>query len=53
MLPGAIFDGPMTIFARLDKDGDAAPASGDIDGSVVTSAGEKQIVIILNHLIEP
>jgi hypothetical protein len=51
MLPGAVFDGPITIFARLDKDGDAAPASGDIDGSAVTNAGDQHVEIILNHLI--
>ena len=53
MLPGAVFDGPVTIFARLDKDGDAAPASGDIDGNVLANAGDKQVEIILNHLIGP
>ena len=52
MLPDAVFDGPITIFARLDKDGDAAPASGDIDGSTVTNAGDQQVEIILNHLIK-
>jgi len=51
MLPGAVFEGPLTIFARLDKDGDAAPASGDIDGSAVTNAGDQQVEIILSHLI--
>ena len=51
MLPGALFEGPITIFARLDKDGDAAPASGDIDGVVATNPGNQQVEIILNHLI--
>ena len=51
MLPGAVFDGPVTIFARLDKDGDAAPAPGDIDGNVTTTAGDQNAEIILNHLI--
>ena len=51
MLPGALFEGPITIFARLDKDGDAAPASGDIDGVVATNPGDQQVEIILNHLI--
>jgi len=51
MLPGAVFDGPVTIFARLDKDGDAAPASGDIDGNSLTKVGDQQVEIILNHLI--
>ncbi len=51
MLPGALFEGPVTIFARLDKDGDAAPAPGDIDGVVATKPGDQQVEIILNHLI--
>ena len=51
MLPGALFEGPITIFARLDKDGDAAPAPGDIDGVVATKPGDQQVEIILNHLI--
>ena len=51
MLPGALFEGPITIFARLDKDGDAAPAPGDIDGVVTTKPGDQQVEIILNHLI--
>ena len=51
MLPGTLFEGPITIFARLDKDGDAAPAPGDIDGLVATKPGDQQVEIILNHLI--
>ena len=51
MLPGALFEGPITIFARLDSDGDAAPAPGDIDGSVATIPGGDQVEIILDHLI--
>ena len=51
MLPGALFEGPITIFARLDKDGDAAPAPGDIDGVIAANPGEHQVEIILNHLI--
>ena len=51
MLPGALFEGPVTIFARLDKDGDAAPAPGDIDGVVAANPGDQQVEIILNHLI--
>ncbi len=51
MLPGALFEGPITIFARLDKDGDAAPAPGDIDGVVAAIPGDQKVEIILNHLI--
>ena len=50
-LPGAVFDEPITIFARLDKDGDAAPASGDIDGNLLAKVGDQQVEITLNHLI--
>jgi len=53
MLPGALFEGPITIFARIDKDGDAAPAPGDIDGVVTTNSGDQQVQIILNNLIGP
>ena len=51
MLPGALFEGPVTIFARLDKDGDAAPAPGDIDGVITTNSGDQKVEITLNHLI--
>ena len=51
MLPGAVFDGPVTIFARLDQDGDAAPAPGDIDGRAIANVGDRKVEIILNHLI--
>jgi hypothetical protein len=48
-----LFEGPITIFARLDQDGDAAAAPGDIDGVIAANPGEHQVEIILNHLIEP
>ena len=51
MLPGAGFDGPITLFARVDQDGDAAPTPGDIDGKVSATAGDKNIELVLDNLI--
>jgi hypothetical protein len=51
MLPGAGFDGPITLFARVDQDGDAAPAPGDIDGKVSATAGDKNIELVIDNLI--
>ena len=51
MLPGAGFDGPITLFARVDQDGDAAPTPGDIDGKVSATAGDKNIELVIDNLI--
>ena len=51
MLPGVEFGGPITIFARLDKDGDASPGSGDIDGRAVANVGDQKVEIVLNNVI--
>ena len=51
MLPGAGFDGPITLFARVDQDGDAAPTPGDIDGKVSATAGDKNIELVVDSLI--
>ena len=51
MLPDASFEGPITLFARIDHDGDAAPAPGDIDGKISVTVGDKNIELILNNLI--
>jgi hypothetical protein len=51
MLPGAGFEGPITLFARVDQDGDAAPTPGDIDGTISATAGDKNIELVLDNLI--
>jgi hypothetical protein len=51
MLPGAGFEGPITLFARVDQDGDAAPTPGDIDGKISATAGDKNIELVLDNLI--
>ena len=51
MLSGAGFEGPITLFARVDQDGDAAPSPGDIDGKVFATVGDKNIELVLDNLI--
>ena len=51
MIPGTEFDGPITLTVRLDKDGDASTATGDIEGSLETHADAKNVRLVLNHII--
>ena len=51
MMPGAEFDGPITLTVRLDQDGDARAAPGDIEGSLNTEAGAENVKLVLNHII--
>lgn len=48
MLPGAEFDGRMTLIARLDSDGDARPGPGDLQGHVVAEPGDSGVDIVLD-----
>ncbi len=51
MMPGAQFDGPITLTVRLDQDGDARAAPGDIEGKLDTQAGAENVKLVLNHVI--
>ncbi len=51
MMPGAEFDGPITLTARLDQDGNAMAAPGDIEGSLDTTAGAENVKLVLNKVI--
>jgi len=51
MMPGAEFDGPITLSVRLDQDGDARAAPGDIEGSLDTDAGTANVKLVLNRVI--
>ena len=52
MIPGSEFDGPITLTVRLDQDGDASTAAGDIEGSLETHADAKNVRLVLNHVID-
>ncbi len=52
MLEGNRFEGRLSITARLDYDGDARAKPGDIVGIRSAQAGEKNIDIVLDTVIE-
>lgn len=50
MMPGAVFEGPMVLAARIDVDGDARAGPGDIEGFVDAKPGDRNVQLLLNHL---
>ncbi len=52
MMPGAVFEGPITLTVRLDQDGNASTAKGDLEGSLETHADAKNVKVVLNHIID-
>ncbi len=52
MLPGALFEGPIDLHVRLDQDGTVRPSAGDIEGRVKSKAGEANVQLVLNSLVE-
>ncbi len=52
MIPGNVFEGPMSIHARLDHDGNAKANKGDLRGSIKANAGDQGVKIILDGLVE-
>ena len=53
MMPGADFDGAMTLIARLDADGDAKPGPKDVQGHKIANAGDTQVDILLDQVFVP
>lgn len=53
MLEGNKFEGDISIKARIDQDGNAKSSPGDVEGSMMASAGDKKVDIILNQLVSP
>ncbi len=51
MMPDAEFDGPITLTVRLDQDGVAGVAPGDLEGTLDTHADAKNVRLVLNHVI--
>lgn len=51
MMPGAQFDGELTLTARLDQDGDAKASPGDIEGSREVKPGDKKADVILDRVV--
>jgi len=51
MMPGAVLEGPLTLTARLDQDGNALPAPGDIEGALDIDAGATGVDLVLDHVV--
>ena len=52
MIEGSIFEGSLTLTARLDQDGNRKSSPGDIEGKIVVKAGEKGVKLVLDTLVE-
>jgi cytochrome c-type biogenesis protein CcmH len=49
MMPGTPFEGPFDLTARLSRSGDAAPQSGDLEGTVKNvAAGARGVNVIVD-----
>jgi len=51
MIEGIIFEGNLTLTARLDQDGNRKSSPGDIEGKVNVQAGEKGVKLVLNSVV--
>lgn len=52
MMPGDVFAGEVTVTARIDQDGNAAPSPGDLEGSTDTEVGKGgKVKIVLGNLL--
>ncbi len=52
MMEGSVFEGSLTLSARLDQDGNRKSSPGDIEGKVVVKAGEKEVKLVLDTVVE-
>ncbi|QPJ64545.1 MAG: hypothetical protein G3M78_03705 [Candidatus Nitrohelix vancouverensis] len=49
MMPNAVFDGKLSITARLDSDGLAGAGPDDLEAVIETSAGQKGVNIVIGQ----
>ena len=52
MMPDSVFEGDLTLTARLDQDGNRKSSPGDIEGKVSVKAGEKGVKLVLDTVVE-
>ncbi len=52
MMPGAQFEGNLSVTARLDHDGDAKARPGDLLGKIIAKPGDKGVKIVLNQSVQ-
>lgn len=51
MMPGSVFEGEMTLTARIDQDGDAKSSPSDLEGILNVTAGDNKVELIIDHLV--
>ena len=52
MIEGSVFEGNLTLTARLDQDGNRKSSPGDIEGKVDVQAGDKKVKLVLDKVVE-
>lgn len=53
MLDDMPFEGPLTLLARVDQDGNAMAGPGDFEGTVSVQPGDKNVALVLDKQIPP
>ncbi|GJL78843.1 MAG: hypothetical protein NPINA01_18320 [Nitrospinaceae bacterium] len=51
MMPGSVFEGEMTLIARIDHDGDARSSPDDLAGVTTVTAGDQQVEIVIDRRV--
>jgi hypothetical protein len=51
MMPGSVFEGEMTLTARIDQDGDARSSPDDLEGTATITAGNQDVEIVIDRLV--
>ena len=52
MIEGSLFEGSLTLTARLDQDGNRKSSPGDIEGKANVQAGEKNVKLVLDKVVQ-
>ncbi|VAX31326.1 hypothetical protein MNBD_NITROSPINAE05-1246, partial [hydrothermal vent metagenome] len=51
MMPGSVFEGEMTLTARIDQDGDAKSSPDDLEGILKVTAGDHKVELVIDHKV--
>ncbi len=51
MMPGSVFEGEMTLTARIDQDGDAKSSPSDLEGTLKVTAGDNKVELVIDHQV--
>lgn len=51
MMPGSVFEGEMTLTARIDQDGDARSSPSDLEGTLTVTAGDNKVELVIDHQV--